>query len=101
MDKIRKQIYTREFRAQAVKQVLQGDRKPAEVAKALDINIKTFSRWLMLARGGRLAEVDGHRAEPVSEMQAEISRLKRELAEAREDRDILKKASAYFAKHLK
>lgn len=101
MDKIQKRMYTREFRVQAVAQVLKGGRTAVEVAKSLDINDKTFSRWLRLAREGRLDQVDDHRIENVSEMQAEISRLKRLLTEAQEDRDILKKASAYFAKNLK
>jgi transposase len=50
------------------------------------------------AREGRLVAVDAHRMQPVSELQAELSRLKRELAIACEERDILKKATAYFAK---
>lgn len=101
MDQISKRVYTREFREQAVAQVLQGGRRAIDVGRSLDINDKTFSRWIRLAREGRLGQVDEHRVEGVSEMQAEISRLKRLLAQAQEDRDILKKASAYFAKNLK
>ena len=40
----------------------------------------------------------GESRRPVTELEAELSRLKRELAEARMERDILKKATAYFAK---
>jgi hypothetical protein len=43
------------------------------------------------AREGKLATVDAHRMLPVSELQAEVSRLKRELAIACEERDVLKK----------
>ena len=76
-------------------------RKPSEVAKSLDINDKTFSRWLRLAREERLGQVDDHRVENVGELQAENSQLRRFLVEAQEERNILKKAGAYFAKNLK
>ena len=49
------------------------------------------------ARHGKLAGMDAYRA-PVTDLEAEVSWLKRELAEARMERDILKKATAYFAK---
>jgi transposase len=49
------------------------------------------------ARRRQLGALDSRRVTPVSDSQAEISRLKRELAQAREERDILKKAAAYFA----
>ena len=49
------------------------------------------------ARHGKLGAMDGNHR-PVSKLGAEISRLKRELAETRMERDILKKAAAYFAK---
>ena len=49
------------------------------------------------ARHGKLGAMDGNRR-PVSDLETEVSRLKREPAEARMERDILKKAAAYFAK---
>jgi transposase len=49
------------------------------------------------ARHGRLAWL-GETRRPVTDLEAEVSRLKRELAEARMERDILKKATAYVAK---
>jgi transposase len=58
---------------------------------------QTLSNWVFKARQGKLAGMDGNR-KPVTDLEAEVSRLKRELAEARMERDILKKATAYFAK---
>ena len=58
---------------------------------------KTLKNWVGRARQGQLATVGASRR-PVTELEAELSRLKRDLAEARMERDILKKATAYFAK---
>ena len=66
-----------------------------EAAKQLALSVKTYSRWVREARAGTLMSVDAHRVLPVTDLQAEVSRLKRELAIACEDRDILKKATAY------
>jgi transposase len=64
----------------------------------LALSVKTYSRWVRVARAGTLMSVDAQRVQPVTDLQAEVSRLKRELAVACEERDILKKATAYFAK---
>ncbi len=53
--------------------------------------------WVFRARHGTLTGVGEHRR-PITNLEAEVSRLNRELAEARMERDILKKATAYFAK---
>jgi transposase len=63
--------------------------------------MQTYANWVSKAREGKLAVVDARRLQPVSDLQAEVSRLKRELAIACEERDILKKATAYFAKVAK
>lgn len=60
------------------------------------LSIMTYSRWIREARAGVLARVDKYRAQPVSDLQTEVSRLKRELVIACEDRDVLKKATAYL-----
>jgi transposase len=58
---------------------------------------KTLKNWVGRARRGQLATLGEHRR-PVTELEVELSRLTRDLAEARMERDILKKATAYFAK---
>ena len=64
-----------------------------EAARRLSMSGKTLKNWVGRARRGQLATL-GESRWPVTE----LSRLKRDLAEARMERDILKKASAYFAK---
>ena len=72
-----------------------------QAARKLGLSVKTYSKWIRDARAGVLSTIDLHRIQPVSDLQAEVSRLKRELAIACEDRDVLKKATAYFAKQSK
>jgi transposase len=88
--------YTEAFRAEAVSQVLEGGRQQAAVARSLEISVKTLANWVGKARGGK-SLTKGTRA-PVGEVEAELSRLRQENARLRMERDILKKAAAYFAK---
>jgi transposase len=97
MERIPKAIYTPEFRAEAVALVLRDGLKASEAARRLAISKKTLDNWLMRAKAGKLADIGSNRA-PVSEQEAEISRLRKELAETRMERDLLKKAAAYFAR---
>ena len=98
MQTITKRVFTHEYRAEAVKLVIEQGMGVTEASKKLALSVKTYSRWVREARAGRLVHVDTHRLQPVTDLQAEVSRLKRELAIACEERDIQKKATAYFAK---
>lgn len=98
MQSVPKRVFTHEYRAEAVKLVLAEGLGVSDAARKLGLSVKTYSRWIREARAGVLARVDTYRSQPVTDLQAEVSRLKRELAIACEERDILKKATAYFAK---
>jgi transposase len=92
--KKRKQ-YTREFKLDAVKQIVEGGRSLAEVADSLGLNRSVLGRWkAKFLEEGAVAFPGQGKQTPEN---AEISRLKRELADARKDLAILKKAAAYFA----
>lgn len=97
MEKLPRQKYTKEFREQAARLVIEQDLTIPEAARRLSMSGQTLSNWVFKARHGKLAGVDEHR-KPVTDLEAENSKLKRELAEARMERDILEKATAYFAK---
>ena len=86
--------YTLEFKQEAVRLVQSGQRVAA-AARSLGIAEQTLHNWLKADRGGKLSDTP---AKPVSAEQMEIARLRKELAEARMERDILKKATAYFAR---
>ena len=89
--------YTKEFRLEAVKQVVEGKEAAGVVAKRLSLPKSTLENWVRAFNAGKLGEVGGAQR-PVSEKDQELSRLRRELAEVRMERDLLKKAAAYFAK---
>lgn len=97
MERVPRQKYAKEFREQAVQLVLEQDLTTPEAARRLAIADKTLANWVVRARRGQLAKL-GENRRPVTELEAEVARLKRDLAEARMERDILKKATAYFAK---
>lgn len=97
MNRLPKAVYTKEFRDQAVKMVVTDGLSASEAARRLSISMKTLANWLRLARSGKLAQVGQNQA-PLNEMEMELSRMKRELAEVKMERDLLKKFAAYFAK---
>ena len=84
-----------EFKLEAVRQVAEHGRPVSEVADSLGVNRNMLSSWKkQLLAEGALA-FPGHGK--VSEAEEEIRRLRRELSITRQEREILKKAAAYFA----
>lgn len=89
--------YTREFKLEAVRLLRQGDKPAAQVARELGVKRTLLYRWRDAAATAGDAAFSG---KPGPKPSAEVARLQRELAAVREERDILKKAAAYFAKEL-
>jgi transposase len=89
--------YTKEFREEAVKLITEGGLKIPEVGRRLSLAPSTIAYWVKAYRAGKLREV-GKAQRPLTEIEMELARTKRELAEVKMERDILKKATAYFAK---
>ena len=91
--------YTEEFKTEAVR--LAGSTSGNAAAKRLGIPQSTITNWVRRSREGTLAPAAGAAVpvkRPVSELEAENARLRRELASAKLDLEIVKKAAAYFAK---
>lgn len=98
MEKLHRQIYTTEFRQQAVELITRDGVSIAEAARRLAISPKTLLNWVRRAKSGDLPnEGDGMRRHVVTEQEAELARRRRENAELRMERDSLKKSAAYFA----
>lgn len=91
-----KKTYPVEFRAEAVKLVLEQGLSQEEAARRLGIPKGTLGNWVVAAKAGGEKPAPGARS--VAELETENTRLRKELAEARLERDIIKKAAAYFAR---
>ena len=89
--------YTREFRQEAVKLVTEEGLSWAKAARQLSLPTSTLANWVKAAKAGKLGDV-GKTYRPLTEIEMELARTKRELAEVKMERDILKKAAAYFAR---
>lgn len=92
----RRSRYPEEFRREAVRLVLTTDHSAAQVARDLGISDKTLGNWVRQeherrdrdARPGALSEDE----------RSELRRLRKEVGELKIEREILRKAAAYFAK---
>lgn len=86
--------YSREFKIEAVKMVLAGGISVAQVARDLGVNENLIHSWKRkFLENGELSE-----SSKLTPDQKEIRRLRLELERVRQEREILKKAAAYFAK---
>lgn len=95
MERVPKGVYTKEFKEEAVKLVTEAGLSIPEAARRLSVGKSTIEYWVKKARNGGLSD-NGKKAVTAEEM--EVNRLRREVAELKMERDILKKATAYFAK---
>jgi transposase len=89
--------YTKEFREEAVRVVVEEKISCREAAQRLSLAPSTLAYWLKASKSGKLGEI-GKAQKPLTELEMELARTKKELAEVKMERDILKKAAAYFAK---
>ena len=95
MTKATRKQYTLEFKQEAVRLVESGQ-SPTLAVRSLGVSEQTLSNWVKAHRKGTLK---GATSKPlVTAEQMEISRLRAELARVTMERDILGKATAYFAK---
>ena len=98
----KREYFTREFKLEAVRLLEEGKKPPADLARELGVRRNQLYKWKeQIDKKGETAfPGHGRRAEPDAQA-AEIAQLKRELAQSREEVEILKKAAAFFAKELK
>ena len=95
MSKKKPNHYTAEFRASAVKLAIESDQPVSKIAKELGINPNTLHTWISKYRGPQ--KLGAGRTED-EHLYNELKRLRKDNKRLMEERDILKKAAAYFAK---
>jgi transposase len=88
--------FTKEFKAEIVELCERGDRSIGQVARDFDLTETAVREWV------RQAEIDaGARPGLTSEERAELTQLRRENRRLKEDVEILKRATAFFAKETR
>ncbi len=93
MSKQKLNSYTSEFKESSVKMALESDQPVSHTAKNLGINVNTLHGWIHKYSNPatNITKENEHHFD-------EIKRLKKELNQVTQERDLLKKAAAYFAK---
>jgi len=89
--------YTKELREEAVKLVTQEKLSVPETARRLSLPPSTLDNWLKKHKEGKLGEI-GKDYRPLTEVEIELARVKKENATLKIENEILKKAAAYFAR---
>lgn len=84
--------YTQEFRESAVKLITEQGYQNAEAARNLGINATMLGRWKRELEGGGNSD-----SASAKDIQAELTRLRKENHRLKMEREILKKAAAFFA----
>lgn len=87
--------YTKEFREEAVKMILEGNISLPEAGRRLSLPSSTL--WVKAHKAGKLRDI-GKTHRSLTELEMELARVKKKLVETRSERELLKKAAAYFAK---
>ena len=97
MKRIPQGRYTKEFREEAVKLVMEEKLSLPEAARRLSLAPSTLGYRVKALKAGKLGDI-GKMQRPLTEIEMELARAKKELAEVKMELDILKKAAAYFAR---
>ena len=91
-----RRTFTAEYKAEVVTLYRTTDKSVSEIAKELELTVSAVQRWV------RQAEVDGGQREGLTTSEREeLAYLRRENRILREERDILKRATAFFARETR
>ena len=91
-----RRVFTPEFKHEAVKLVRERGMTVTQASKDLGLHVNVLRKWVKDAKENGASAFPGRGKQRPDD--AELSRLRRELAKTKTERDILKKAIAYFAK---
>jgi transposase len=100
---MKNKTYTQEFRDSTVQLVINSEKPTVEIAKDLDINSKTLYSWVRIykeSNAPKPTKNGSNKAANKETFEEEAKRLRVENKLLKQERDILKKATAYFAKEV-
>ncbi len=92
----RRSKYPEQFRRDAVELVSSSDRPLRQIARELGVNHETLRSWVNVAK--QAAEAGPATEDPAT--LDEVQRLRKQVAELQKEKEILRKAAAYFAKEM-
>jgi transposase len=95
MSKRSKSVYTVDFKQSSAKLAIESDQPISKTAKELGLNESTLYNWVCKFRPG-----ESKKSESGSDRENELKALRRENSRLKQERDILKKAAAYFANEM-
>jgi transposase-like protein len=98
----RRQVFSREFKLEAIRLLEEGKKPAADIARELGIRRNQLYKWKEQRdkQGAAVFPGEGRRSSRSSDLE-EIARLRSEVAKVKEENEILKKAAAFFARELK
>lgn len=88
------QVYSAEFKEEAVRQIIERQYSVKDVSKRLGVSAHSLYKWVKAVKPDQGEQRDAD----LLEAKREVLKLKAEIRRVEEERDILKKAAAYFAK---
>jgi transposase len=102
---MRNSKYTSEFRDSTVQLVMQGDKSVSQIGQDLDVNPKTIYNWIRVYKKANNMTIDSREKSSITSLsketsQDELKRLREQNKLLKQERDILKKATAYFARGI-
>jgi transposase-like protein len=97
MERLPRGKYTKEFREEAVKLITEEKLSYPEAGRRLQLAPTTIMNWVKAQKAGKLGDI-GKSYRPLTEIELELARTKKQNAELKMENEILKKAAAYFAR---
>ena len=97
MERLPRGKYTKEFREEAIKLITEEKLSYPEAGRRLQLAPATLMNWVKASKAGKLGEI-GKSYRPLTEVEMELARVKKENATLKMECEILKKAAAYFAR---
>jgi transposase len=92
MGRRRRPTYSPEFKAEAIRVMRTSSDPVTKIARDLGVSVSTLEAWLKATRPDATPPL-------TTDERTELAQLRREVQQLREERDILKKATAFFASH--
>lgn len=105
MKAVKKPYYTLEFKQDAAKLVLEQGYTPAQASASLGVSLSALRRWINAEKGSGIEPTQRQATNAKTSLSLseheELLRLRKENAKLKMEREILKKASAFFAQEMK